>query len=52
MKKYVLDACALIALFQKEQGSDIIENLLVEAGDGDCSVSIRPDAGAAFLASH
>jgi predicted nucleic acid-binding protein len=41
MRKYVLDACALIALFQKEQGSDIIENLLVEAGSGECSVSMN-----------
>jgi predicted nucleic acid-binding protein len=41
MKEYVLDACALIALFQKEQGSDIIENLLIEAGNGDCFVSMN-----------
>jgi predicted nucleic acid-binding protein len=41
MKKYVLDACALTALFQKEQGSDIIESLLIEAGSGDCSVSMN-----------
>jgi predicted nucleic acid-binding protein len=41
MKKYVLDACALIALFQEEQGSDLIENLLIEANRGSCSVMMN-----------
>ncbi|MDR1015653.1 MAG: hypothetical protein LBL86_11860 [Coriobacteriales bacterium] len=41
MKKYVLDACAPIALFQKEQGPDIIEGLLVAAAGGSCSVSMN-----------
>jgi PIN domain nuclease of toxin-antitoxin system len=41
MKKYVLDACALIALFQKEAGAEIVESLLVEAMKGSCSVSIN-----------
>jgi predicted nucleic acid-binding protein len=38
MKKYVLDANALIALFQKEDGADIIENILVMAMDGKCQI--------------
>jgi len=41
MKKYVLDACALIALFQKETGAEVVESLLVEAIKGSCSVSMN-----------
>ncbi|MCL2264307.1 MAG: PIN domain-containing protein [Defluviitaleaceae bacterium] len=41
MKKYVLDANALIALFQKEDGADIVENILVTAMDSKCTVSIH-----------
>jgi predicted nucleic acid-binding protein len=41
MKKYVLDACALIALFQKEPGSDVIEDLLIEANNGFCSIMVN-----------
>ena len=41
MKKYVLDANALIALFQKEDGADIVENILVMAMDGKCQVSMH-----------
>jgi predicted nucleic acid-binding protein len=41
MKRYVLDACALIALFQKEDGAEVIENILIEAAEGICSVSIH-----------
>ncbi len=41
MKRYVLDACALIALFQKEDGAEIVENILIEAMNGSCSVSIH-----------
>jgi len=41
MKKYVLDACALIALFQKETGAEMVESLLVEAMNGSCSVSMN-----------
>jgi len=38
MKSYVLDACALIALFQEEEGANVVENLLVEAKEGICTV--------------
>ena len=41
MKKYVLDACAVVALFKKEPGADIVENLLVKAMGGHCSVFIH-----------
>jgi PIN domain nuclease of toxin-antitoxin system len=41
MKKYVLDACALIALFQKETGAEIVESILIEAMKGFCSVSMN-----------
>ena len=41
MKKYVLDACALIALFQKETGAETVECLLVEAMKGSCLVSMN-----------
>ena len=41
MKKYILDACALIALIQEEEGADIVENILVNAMYGHCSVSIH-----------
>jgi len=40
MKKYVLDACALIALFQRENGADIVENLLVSAMQGHCTTNL------------
>jgi len=29
MKSYVLDACALIAFFNEEEGADIVENVLL-----------------------
>jgi predicted nucleic acid-binding protein len=33
--KYVLDACALIALFNGEEGADVVARLLEEAGRAD-----------------
>jgi len=41
MKKYVLDACAIFALFQDEAGADVIDNLLVKAANGLCLVSMH-----------
>ena len=34
MKKYVLDACAVIALFKAEEGASVVDNLLKEANEG------------------
>ncbi|MDR1292182.1 MAG: PIN domain-containing protein [Clostridiales Family XIII bacterium] len=41
MKKYVFDACALIALFNDEEGADVIEQLLAEAADSRCSIAMN-----------
>ena len=41
MKNYVLDACALVAFFNNEDGADIVENLLNDAGDGNCVVTMN-----------
>jgi len=41
MTKYILDACAVVALFQKETGADMVENLLVKAMNGRCIVSMH-----------
>jgi predicted nucleic acid-binding protein len=41
MKKYVFDACALIALFNDEDGADVIERLLAEAADDKCSIAMN-----------
>jgi predicted nucleic acid-binding protein len=41
MKKYVFDACALIALFNDEDGADVIERLLAEASAGECFISMN-----------
>jgi PIN domain nuclease of toxin-antitoxin system len=38
--KYVLDACALIALFNGEEGADVVIRLLEEAGRGDTGLSM------------
>ena len=35
---YVLDACAILALLKDEAGAGIVENLLVEAANGSCTV--------------
>jgi predicted nucleic acid-binding protein len=39
---YVLDACALIAVFNAEPGAEKIRNLLWEATNGEISVYISP----------
>ena len=31
MKRYVFDACALVAFFNDESGADVVESLLLEA---------------------
>ena len=41
MQKYVLDACALVAFLNDEVGADVIENLLKEAADGTCSITMN-----------
>jgi len=41
MKRYVLDACALIALINDEKGADMVERLLVEASVGRCNISMN-----------
>ena len=38
MKKYVLDACALIALLCDEQGADIVADALNSANEGDAEI--------------
>ena len=38
MKRYVLDACALVAFFNDEAGAVIVEKLLCEAVQGRCAV--------------
>jgi PIN domain nuclease of toxin-antitoxin system len=40
MKRYVFDACALIALINDERGADMVERLLIDAADGKCSISM------------
>ncbi|MDR1953571.1 MAG: PIN domain-containing protein [Clostridiales Family XIII bacterium] len=41
MKKYVFDACALIALFNDEDGADVIESLLTEASANECAIAMN-----------
>ena len=41
MDKYVLDACALIALLDSEPGYEKVSNLLFEAESGEISVYIN-----------
>ena len=36
MKKYVLDACALVAYFNDEIGADVVEGLFIKASRGQC----------------
>ncbi|MDR1493813.1 MAG: hypothetical protein LBT05_13995 [Planctomycetaceae bacterium] len=40
-KKYVLDACAILALLKNESGAEIVDTLLVEAAQNKCSVSMN-----------
>lgn len=41
MKKYLLDACALIAFLSDEEGAELVENLLQQASDQQISISIH-----------
>jgi predicted nucleic acid-binding protein len=41
MKRYVFDACALIAFFNDEDGADVIERLFSEANAGECSIAMN-----------
>ena len=41
MKRYVFDACALIAFINDEEGASLVEQLLVEASFRRCSISIN-----------
>ncbi|MDR1013969.1 MAG: PIN domain-containing protein [Coriobacteriales bacterium] len=41
MNRYVFDACALIALFNDEDGADVIERLLADADAGECSITMN-----------
>ena len=42
MKTYILDACAIVALFNDEIGADVVDNLLVDATtNGICSLTIN-----------
>ena len=40
-KRYVLDACAILALLKDEEGADVVDNLLLEAMNGSAIVSIN-----------
>jgi predicted nucleic acid-binding protein len=39
--RYVLDACALIAYYNDEEGSESVESVLSEALNGDSDISIH-----------
>jgi len=39
--KYILDACALIALFKKEDGAVYVNSLITLADQGDCEAYIH-----------
>jgi len=41
MQNYVLDACALIALFDDEKGADIVENLIEQAKDNEITLTMN-----------
>jgi len=38
MTTYILDACALIAVFNGEKGADAVSGIINSAAGGDCSV--------------
>ena len=38
MKRYVFDACALVAFFNDESGADVVESLLLEVLQGKCVI--------------
>ena len=37
---YLLDACALLAFLNDEEGADVIEGLLMQAAAGNISISM------------
>ena len=39
--KYILDACALIALLNEESGAEVVEEILIAAQSGKVSVTIN-----------
>jgi predicted nucleic acid-binding protein len=41
MQKYILDACALIALFNDEKGADIVEGLIEQARNNEIALSMN-----------
>jgi predicted nucleic acid-binding protein len=38
VQEYILDACALLALFNDEEGADIVENILDQARNNEISL--------------
>ncbi|MDR0456332.1 MAG: PIN domain-containing protein [Treponema sp.] len=38
MQEYILDACALLALFDDEEGADIVENILEQARNNEAAL--------------
>jgi len=41
MSKYILDACALIAVLNKEDGAEIVRDLIDKANDNSVSISMN-----------
>ena len=37
-EQYVMDACALLAFLNEEQGGDVVETLLRKANTSECSL--------------
>ena len=41
MSKYILDACALIAVLNKEDGAEFVRDLIDKANDNAVSISMN-----------
>jgi predicted nucleic acid-binding protein len=41
VQNYILDACALLALFDDEKGADIVENLLDRAKNNEITITMN-----------
>jgi PIN domain nuclease of toxin-antitoxin system len=41
MTRYILDACAVIALLKNEPGADKVDDIIVQAKAGNCTVSMN-----------
>jgi predicted nucleic acid-binding protein len=41
MQNYILDACAVLAYFDNEEGADIVNDLLVQAKIGEITLSMN-----------